>query len=158
MDQQQIEQYELFASRFQMAALPEVRDMVFGHLVEAASRKSTINTKQLIKLMRKRISVASIDNARRHIKPEDTDWRELDDRITYSIRSMIFSSVIAIANWCTQKRIPDLTVLYIRKSGGEAGLPFPAWWIRNGHEHMGVADKRIAHEVLCRKVYEYYAM
>lgn len=62
-----------------------------------------------------------------------------------------------IATWCAERHLPPLTVLVVRKSGADEGLPGQGFWDLLGMPGYDRAKKITAFGLLSNQVYEFWA-
>lgn len=77
-----------------------------------------------------------------------TEWPQLGAQV-----SPILYNVL---EWCEQRRLPRLTVLVVRRSGEDKGIPGRGFWQAIGRPDLDRQEKRILAQHMAEEVYDFF--
>lgn len=113
--------------------LIKIEDMIAHHLMKLAMLRKTTNY---------------LDLAREFELPEE-----------WPVMGTVLSPVLYnILNWCQQRRLPPLTVLVVRRSGEDQGIPGRGFWVGIGQPELTRAERRAVTSYLTEEVFNFFTI
>lgn len=112
---------------------PTIEQRIAIHLMELAVLRRTTTYEELATLF--------------HLP---TEWPQLGSTLSPILYN--------VYDWCRTKLLPKLTILVVRKSGADMGLPGQGFWAAGGHNNLDRAGKVLLTELWTAEVYDYFAI